>query len=54
MTSPTEIETKWQGAYQLADSGRWGQIVGTYRALGTGTRIPGSGNRRDPRPTESE
>jgi hypothetical protein len=30
-----------------------GQIVGTYRALGTGTRIRGSGNRRDPRPTES-
>jgi hypothetical protein len=30
-----------------------GQIVGTYRALGTRTRIRGSGNRRDPRPTVS-
>ena len=30
-----------------------GQIVGTYRALGTGTRIRGSANRRDPRPSES-
>jgi len=31
MTSPTEIETKWQGAYQTGLRQRQvGQIVGTY------------------------